>query len=857
MDAIKKKISEGRKVFYKFNYENGFIFGAAVRNPYRLSSSPAESINVLRLNDNFIEKHKWYETLKYFQWEIYGPEKYDVFDFCQKVIDAVRTCRLSSVVKDSYLKTIFQHTLIYMQKNETKLFRKERLDTAITESEFIEKLRENRALPTPAITKMFCSRDPFLDVLIPQKECYLFLQFEPIPSDIQLLSYKSIIMHRKLFTGVVKLVCPYITVCNLEGGDCSHDVAKQFYSMNGDGFEFKNIGYRPKLSSPSTHIFVKTVIRTEKRNKLKKFACVSSKTGKTFLVPKSNHALNEIGVLETHNEATSLPKKYKRMNRLGNECSAENDYFPLIVVISKDKITGNARFNIMDAFRFVVLWRFKSIKGLAIRCKKLTNRDYEICYCDQKEAKFLGKRMAGYSCVRLEEYVEKTLRYVADMWRPGERARMFRNQAVKGLVSLDKTEKGITQINEDSGISVSCHDLENNLSSSSFSSYTGLANVVSLDFCKFYPRALALLKSEDSASKFVDRMLKLCSLDKRVKFDMNCTIGKMVHYHPRLYHALKACTVCIMYDLADSNCSAYRKLVGFSTDSVFVMLKDANMNIKPEKLKLSSSHFDLSLTRTVPIKLENSFEKLTFLGTVDRYVGVTYPDKKIVVRGYSCSRTKPSAEVKLIESVCECLLLNEKCYGKVTEKEKIVCEQLTKSIDKILKNLTLWDYVYPGTKSHKEKYHPIVIFESNLCQDRMLVLSNKKTIMTVLGYRSEYVMQESNPFYEDHINQTGHCYCDNCVSSQLAGTFMKKNGIFLGSCFNLDYEKYAEKWMNSVMTLLGHVLKYSDFYEGTIDEIKSFQRTVMTSIVEILNTWVIQMAKYDFVPVAGHVQPNY
>ena len=859
MTDIKQELQLGVKVFCKFHYDNGFIYGAVTRNPSLMKDSPTTNsdvdVSILKLNDKPQGRHEWFSFIDhYFQWQPYNGEADNLLSLCTDTIECVRSGIMSTTVSDDYLLEIFRPTLERMQEN-MRSYRTKPAEASITEDYFIKTLQS--ILPKTAVRQRFCSMDDTTEQLGPKSEKCLFLRFQPIDTNNSdnSLAYKSKILHRKLFTWLVNNLCPFITVCDLEGGDCAYDVARQFYSVNGNGFEYKNVGYKSTGFKCSTHIFVKSILRTKKRRRVKKLLCCSAKTNKRFLVDSDNYAINEIGVLQEEFCTTTkkLPNQLKRLYR--TKPQQNGDYSPLVIFLNEDIKTKKVYYNIMDATRFVVLWRFSELRPFTIRCLKLINRDFEICYCEDADKdklrlhKVLRQKIKG--CAKLEPYVVKVLKYVADTWAPGDRARMFRNQAVKQLIktsipSTPDATKSITLLknDEDSGISLSEDE-------------DSTKKVVSLDFVKFYPHVLLLLECDDVVSKFIERMLSIHTLDKRIKFDMNCTLGKLVHYNPQLYRAMKALSVCIMYDLTDTNCSPQMSSIGYCTDSVFLKVRDEN-NVNVDDLRLSGTHFDLDLKRTLPIKTENSFKKIAFMGGIDTYMGITTDDNTIT-KGFSCPRTKTTAEVKLVKALSETLLLSDENKPLImVDDEQTACHRLRLAIEDVLDSLDVADYVYPGVQPPNVKYHPLVLFESCLCQDRMLVLPDEMIVKSVLGYNTDLQMKETDPYYDDHVNQTGKCFCDNCVASKLSKLFSTGKGMFVGSCLGIDYGKYAEKWLQVIMNMLGRILKHCRPYSDD-DAVKTcdLQMNIMASLDKLFNDWVIYMKRFDFVPIAGTFQPRW
>lgn len=170
---------------------------------------------------------------------------------------------------------------------------------------------------------------------------------------------------------------------------------------------------------------------------------------------------------------------------------------------------------------------------------------------------------------------------------------MFKNQAVVGFNKRTKGKKN------------------------SFAKQWG--TLTSLDFSKLYPNILLLLAARYHVCDKMKNMLYLQKESPLVKSDMVSVIGKLVFYDSRLHHAIKSCAVAIMFDLIDNN--PFLGVVARATYSVFV--KNYHNN-KP--LKLSTEYFQLS---TIPVKVENSFKSIIFMGTMNRYIGFLTDDELV------------------------------------------------------------------------------------------------------------------------------------------------------------------------------------------------------------------------------------
>ena len=250
-------------------------------------------------------------------------------------------------------------------------------------------------------------------------------------------------------------------------------------------------------------------------------------------------------------------------------------------------------------------------------------------------------------------------------------------------------------------------------------------------------------------------MLNLTDVVSSIKQDMVYLIGKLTFYDDRLFHAIKSCAVAIMFNLQSSNPDL--KTIGYSTDSVFVQSFDSTC-----QLSLSTPHFDLNLNSVLPIKIENEFKQIIFMNSINKYIGIL-KHNTLIIKGYSCKNTKPSAELKLIKSLTESLLSVDL---PLMESSQLIKNVIT-NLQTCVNNIIVSDLIFPlNRENSKNRYHPEVYFQMNFCQDRFLVYHDSNKTLKILGFNEHLILLSISAWYETHQQESQICFCNNCSAER-------------------------------------------------------------------------------------------
>lgn len=324
-------------------------------------------------------------------------------------------------------------------------------------------------------------------------------------------------------------------------------------------------------------------------------------------------------------------------------------------------------------------------------------------------------------------------------------------------------------------------------------------------------------------------------------------IGKLVHYDSRLHHAIKSCSVAIMFDLMDQN--KFLDAVACATDSVFV-----KHYVDVEQLSFTQKYFPLDVNQNIPIKVENVFKHITFLGNIGKYIGILN-DNEVLVKGYSYPRTKPVAECELIKVLARALMLTT---SEPLRQASTLVETVQKEINLVLVNIKVEDLIYPvNAEDSKTRHHPKVYFESNFCQDRRLVLHSSAKSLKALGYDEYAILPQCSPWYEIHKQGCDGCFCNNCSARRTVDLLDKK--IYVGCCFGPDYREYAIRWRAVTERFINDVFKHSSMYNtqepGALDNKKDLNLKLITVIEHELQKWSERSTvTTGFVPFGGYIQ---
>lgn len=324
-----------------------------------------------------------------------------------------------------------------MQYNQDSLFNRVDVDRRISEERFLDNLMKrchidgSPTFPTHDLITTFC-RINEKGLVVPKNTKCIFLRFQPIIG-VDELTYKFFIMHRKLFQYAIKQLCPFITVCDIEGKDASYDIARQFYTID-EQFNFVHLGLRGQVTKSSTHLYVTEVIRSE-TGRVEEFKCRSAKTGVTFRMNSDDNLLHKIGVLADHPKTVTLSNKYKTLMR--PHSSACSTYSALLLLVD------NEHFYIMDTVLCNVVYRCATRQDLLKKCHRLLNKGFEIAYCKEDTKRIPGRIIDVLTGIaKMPDYLTKVLRFVASKWAPGMRDEMFRKQAIVDFINKKKTSGG-------------------------------------------------------------------------------------------------------------------------------------------------------------------------------------------------------------------------------------------------------------------------------------------------------------------------------------------------------------------------------------------------------------------------------
>ena len=731
------------------------------------------------------------------------------------------------------MRTIFSKTLDYIQYNQDLLFHRVGDDEKVTEESFLNHLATKTTIdgtpvyPTVELARKFCKLNDE-NMLIPKQSRYVFLKFNPIEEGVDTLAYKSLILHRKLFRHVIRRITKFINVCDIEGKDTLYDVARQFYTID-DKLNLSIYGYQGQTTLASTHLYLSSVIKSN-TGSIERFKCKSNRTKLHYTIKKDDELLNKIGLIASHPRAIPLPSKWTKLKRHHRENSKEHS---ALVVLYTERY-----YCVMDTVLCNVISAFENRSEVRKFCRRLIKLGFELTYYSSDRQR-LGASITNIltGVASTPSYLERLLRFVASKWSPGMRDRMFRNKALVGFISPE------TGFVTDESWDNSAHNYEN------VKRDAELKNVSCLDFNKFYPRILVLLGCKRNLCKTMKTMLALQRVSPSVKMDMVSTIGKLIFYDARLHHAIKSCAVAIMYDLMDRNPAL--TVVGCATDSIFVR----GFNGDLESLTLSRDFFDLDTTSTIPLKIENSFDNVLFMGSINKYIGFL-SDGEVTIRGYSCPRTKPLAECKLINAVAKTLLENNPVDGV---SSLWFSRFMFDTVKKTLESVMIKDLIFPTRREEETKNdlkHPVVYFQSNLCQDRHMILHDAQKTLKVVGYDEYAVLPKTSCWYTAHMDGSANCCCTNCTAKRVVNNIGKK--IHVGCCFCPDYHQYAKTWNDVVETLINDIFKYRQSYDKlSTENKKSLHFRLISGIRDELFRWADKCkANIGFVAFGGMLQSH-
>ena len=797
-------------VFYKFHIQNNTVYGAKIKLP--TVASPNDKIVLCEIHSD-CSIYDYWKKIGYPQWYSKNVSSLELFQQINQQIlkNESPYCHL---IDDEYLKVTFMKTLNYFQHNQKELFSARSSDSLFTENEFLDEFKTKLTIdghaiyPVSELTSKFLLRH-VTGLLVPRKNKFIFFMFNSIHGYDD-LTKKSLIMLRKLFRYVITNICPFVIVCDIEGNDNSYYVAKQFYTID-DKLELSMFQMKNQQIYPSTHFYITNIIRDSNRN-IKEIKCKSVKTKMIYRVNIANKLLNKIGILGNYHKSIALPKT---LNHLKRKHPENCDSFSSLIVIKESDY-----YFIMDTVLCNVIYKLKTKNELLKRSQKIIKMGFDIAFYETDRIHLNQKIIDMLTGVAISNrYLEKVLRFIASMWSPNFKNRMFKNGALVGF----------------------SEEIDRN-------TYEWM-DVICLDFIKFYPHILLLLNTRQTFSKVVRYMLDLTAFVPSVKQDLVSLIGQLTFYDDRLFHAIKSCAVAIMFNLQSSNPNL--KIIGYSTDSIFIQSFDST-----HQISLSSPHFDLDVNSVLPIKIENQFKKIIFMNSINKYIGIL-KNNKLIIKGYSSKNTKPSAEMKLIECLAESLLS--------VDLPLMECSQLIKNVIMNLQNcvdyMIVSDLIFPSNKENsKNKYHPEVYFQTNFCQDRFLVYHDTNKTLKSLGFDEHLVLSSISAWYETHQQESRICFCNNCSAERTIQRLGPK--LTIGCCFGIDYKQYAFEWLIIFEHLINDFLKFSSLYNDEqitdyLENKKMLHLKLMGSVEDVILKWSdVSTTNTGFVPLAGLLQCN-
>lgn len=249
------------------------------------------------------------------------------------------------------------------------------------------------------------------------------------------LTKKSLIMLRKLFRYVVTNICPFVTVCDIEGNDNSYYIARQFYTID-EKLELSMFQMKDQQTAPSTHFYITNIIRDENKS-IKQIKCKSVKTKMIYRINIDNKLLNKIGVLGNYHKSITLPKTLNHLKRKHpDNC---NSFSPLII------LKENGYYFIMDTVLCNVIYKLKTRDELFKRSQKIMKMGFDIAFYETDRIHLSQKIRDMLTGVAISNrYLEKVLRFIASMWSPDFKDRMFKNGALVGFSEeIDRNQKNI------------------------------------------------------------------------------------------------------------------------------------------------------------------------------------------------------------------------------------------------------------------------------------------------------------------------------------------------------------------------------------------------------------------------------
>lgn len=682
-------------------------------------------------------------------------DKFVDHDYVRETLEWASSESCCTVVTDNYLSELFRD----IRKDVDPCRIKHPINKElVTEREFVLRYIGDARLKEikNKLMSKYCA--VATDCIVPKSRSNIFLYFE---SKLDYSKGESVFrekrQNRKFFYHVMTVLCPLLTVCKVDSGPyIQYDVLQQFYSI-GDPCSDTQALFRNKDSTVSTPFEV--LCRTSKTDKEELKVKVWSYSGKSttlFRTPATNVMLTKIGV------KSSFPRSLK--NKWGIPIRRKYDgqkehQVPLVI------LKCESGYAILDETICKVLYKCRTETRLTAICTRLA---------PYVRIRYVGDKQEIYEMLNIKSHkgdmslaVLNILTYVADNWSE-ERKTMFNNQAL------------VTLLNK----KTSCFD-----------------RVTAYDFSKFYPTIVSQFKVDQFLSDLLEMMIAFQYVSPLVKTDLVTLIGKSVFFDKFLFHSTKALGVAIMYDVIDSNPDL--DIIGCSTDGYFVNENSDKVSDFPKINKATALGIEL------PIKRENEFSKLIFLGSVTKYMGIDLLTAATIVKGYCNLRNKTHAEVKLMETIATHAIKSR----TVTPAQFINSfKQSFESDTSSLTNFAVRDFVYrtPLKESNvKWKTHPEVYYQNMLMQDIDLVYYDKQTLKKTLGGDLE-------PPLGQHTQDDNCCTCIYCMAIRSADRLGDK--IHVSVCHKINVEMYKHNFFQLSSRMLNDIIQYMIDKEESAEE---------------------------------------
>lgn len=700
-------------------------------------------------------------------------DKFVDHDYVRETLEWASSESCCTVVTDSYLSELFRD--IRKDVDPCRIKHPVNKDL-VTEREFVLRYIGDirlREIKNKLMSK-YCTVD--VDCIIPKTKSNVFLYFES-KLDYAKERGESVLrekrQNRKFFYHIMTTLCPLLTVCKVDNGpDIRYDVLQQFYSIGDPCSDTQALFKNDLISNVSTPFEV--LCRTSKKDKEELKVKVWSYAGKSaavFRTPATNVMLNKIGV------KSSFPRSLK--NKWGIPIRRKYDrhqerQVPLVV------LKCESGYAILDETICKVLYKCSTLVRLTAICTRLA---------PYVQIRYVGERQKIYEKLKLKPHQGMTLAvlniltYVADNWSE-ERKTMFNNQAL------------VTLLNKKN----SCFN-----------------RVTAYDFSKFYPTIVSEFKVDQFLSDLLKMMIAFQYVSPLVKVDLVSLIGKSVFFDKFLFHSTKALGVAIMYDVIDSNPNL--DIIGCSTDGYFVRENKKVLSDFPKINKATTLGIEL------PIKRENEFSKLIFLGSVTKYMGLDLKTETPIVKGYSNLRNKTNAEVKLVETIATHAINTKSCTTPVQFINSF--KQSFESDTSSLTNFIVRDFVYrtpPKESNVKWKTHPEVYYQNVLMQDIDLVYYDKQTLKNALGGGLE-------PPLGQHTPDDNCCTCRYCMSIRSADRLGDK--IHVSVCHKINVEMYKHNFFQLSSRMLNDIIQYMVSKEESEEEEEEEQDDTISLYVSV------------------------